>query len=417
MTYSEKMLQALTNEDLAEAQLMLAEALQNDSEAVLAELGEELLQQGFLEESQTIYQRLLQKFGEQAAYHLPLAEIAIENDDTEEAFAQLEQIPKTDETYPESLMIQADLYQVLGIPEVSEAKLKEAQTILPEEPLLTFALGELYFANEQLGQAIVEYMRLQNKGVTEITKVSLNERIGTAYSMMGEFEQGITYLEKALAEERTDDRLFQIAFTYIQLKDNEKAIRYLQELRALSPEYQSLYLYLGKALKEEEQLEEAQVVLEEGIHENPYQVDLYLEASELAYRLQDPQKSEALLKKAISLGEKTDEALLTLSNLYVNEERFDDAIAVIGQMEEEGNPYAEWNLGHAYNELEEFEKAATHYANAYEELAHEPEFLKEYAYFLREEGQLEQATHLLEHYLAHEPGDLEAQSLLEDLLG
>lgn len=39
----------------------------------------------------------------------------------------------------------ADLYQVLGIPEVSEAKLLQAKTIAPEEPLITFALAELHF--------------------------------------------------------------------------------------------------------------------------------------------------------------------------------------------------------------------------------------------------------------------------------
>jgi hypothetical protein len=41
--------------------------------------------------------------------------------------------------------------------------------------------------------------------------------------------------------------------------------------------------------------------------------------------------------------------------------------------------------------------------------------MKEYGIFLREEGRLEEARHLLSHYLAHEPGDLEVQSILDDL--
>ncbi len=42
--------------------------------------------------------------------------------------------------------------------------------------------------------------------------------------------------------------------------------------------------------------------------------------------------------------------------------------------------------------------------------------MKEYGIFLREEGRLPEALHLLQHYLAHEPGDLEVQSIVEDLL-
>ncbi|MEO2722373.1 tetratricopeptide repeat protein, partial [Enterococcus faecium] len=85
------------------------------------------------------------------------------------------------------------------------------------------------------------------------------------------------------------------------------------------------------------------------------------------------------------------------------------------QMEETANPYAEWNLAHAYNELEDFTVAAVHYEQAYHELSHEPDFLKEYAFFLREEGQLKRAQELLTHYLKLEPGDMEALSLLDDL--
>ena len=222
-------------------------------------------------------------------------------------------------------------------------------------------------------------------------------------------------IEEALKEERTDDRLFQLAFTNLQLKENQQAINYLEELREVNPHYQSLYLYLGQALQEEEMIEEAQTVLEEGIKENPYQVELYHLASENAFRLHDRQRAEELLLKALEVGDKQDETLLTLSNLYLDDERYEDVIQVINQMEETANPYAEWNLAHAYNELEDFTVAAVHYEQAYHELSHEPDFLKEYAFFLREEGQLKRAQELLTYYLTLEPGDMEALSLLDDL--
>lgn len=413
-SYSEKMLAALKNEDLTEANLMFEEALKKDAPEMLASLAEELKALGFLDEAKRILDKLLADFPDEDVFYLSLAEIAIENDDIDQAFTYLEQVQPESENYLESLLVTADLYQVLGIPEVSEAKLLQAKTLAPEEPLITFALAELHFSANQLGEAINDYTQLQNQGVEEIANISLDERIGTAYSMMGGFEEAIPFLERALEKEHTSDRLFQVGFTYYQIKDYQKAINYLQELVTLDPQYQSGYYYLADSFKEEELLEEALTAAEEGVKENPYQVELLHLASEIAYRLRDSKKAEELLLQALETGDKTDETLLTLSNLYLNEDQPDKTIEMISQMDEEDNPYAAWNLAQAYNELEDFAAAGTYYKQAYEELAHEPDFLKAYGIFLREDGQLEMARTVLTSYLELEPGDLEIQSLLEE---
>lgn len=414
-TYSEKVLQAIHEENLAEAQLMLTKALHNDDENDLADLGDELLSLGFLEEAQKVFEKLVSLFPEVDSLNIPLAEIAIEDNRIDDAFEYLEKIRKDSDSYVQSLLVTADLYQVLGIPEVSESKLKEAQKLLPDELLILFALGELYFINGQFTEAFAAYQELLDKEVTTISSISINERLGSSLSMLGEFEESIPYYEHALREGQTDDRLFHLAFTYLQLEDNQKAIILLQQLRMLNPQYHSLYLYLAEALQEEEMLTEAREVLEEGIKENPYLVDLYQLASENAYRLHDIQKAESLLQEALTLEEKKDETLLTLSNLYLNEERFEEVIETLKQMEEMAHPYAEWNLAYAYNELEKFDLANTHYQQAYQELAHEPEFLKEYGLFLREEGEVATSKEILQQYLHYESTDSEVILLLEDV--
>lgn len=413
-SYSEKMLAALKDENLTEANLLFEAALKKDDPEILASLAEELQALGFIEEAKRALEKLLKDFPEEDIFYLSLAEIAIEDDLIDDAFEYLEKIKPESENYLESLLVTADLYQVLGIPEVSEAKLLQAKTIAPEEPLITFALAELHFSANQLGEAINDYGQLQKQGIDEIANISIDERIGSAYSMMGGFEEAIPFLERALEKEHTSDRLFQLGFTYYQLHDHQKAINYLQELITIDPQYQSGYYYLADSLKEEELLEEALVAAEEGVKENPYQVELLHMASEIAYRLRDSKKAEALLLQALETGDKTDETLLTLSNLYLNEEQPDKAIEMISQMDEEDNPYAAWNLAQAYNELEDFDAARTYYKQAYEDLAHEPDFLKAYGIFLREDGQLEPARAVLTNYLQLEPGDLEVQSLLEE---
>lgn len=413
-SYSEKMLAALKDENLTEANLLFEAALKKDDPEILASLAEELQALGFIEEAKRALEKLLKDFPEEDVFYLSLAEIAIEDDLIDDAFEYLEKIKPESENYLESLLVTADLYQVLGIPEVSEAKLLQAKTIAPEEPLITFALAELHFSANQLGEAINDYGQLQKRGIDEIANISIDERIGSAYSMMGGFEEAIPFLERALEKEHTSDRLFQLGFTYYQLHDHQKAINYLQELITIDPQYQSGYYYLADSLKEEELLEEALAAAEEGVKENPYQVELLHMASEIAYRLRDSKKAEELLLQALETGDKTDETLLTLSNLYLNEEQPDKAIEMISQMDEEDNPYAAWNLAQAYNELEDFDAARTYYKQAYEDLAHEPDFLKAYGIFLREDGQLEPARAVLTNYLQLEPGDLEVQSLLEE---
>jgi thioredoxin-like negative regulator of GroEL len=126
MTYSKKMIDALEEENIAQAQLYFAEALQQDDADTLADLGETLLTLGFLEEAKQIFEQLTTQFPEAEGLNLPLAEIAIENNEIDEAFMYLEKISPTSDSYVQSLLVTADLYQVLGIPEVSEAKLKRS---------------------------------------------------------------------------------------------------------------------------------------------------------------------------------------------------------------------------------------------------------------------------------------------------
>lgn len=416
MTHSEKMLLALEQEDLAQAQIELNEALRKDQSEILMELGEVLFSMGFLEETQSIYETLIKRLPEnEADFLLPLAEIAIENDDIEAAFAYLEKIQPNSENYPSALLITADIYQVLGIPEVSEAKLKEAEKILPEEPLITFALAELYFSNQQWSKAYEQYQKLLALKMEEVAGVALVERIGNLLSMQGDFEASIPYLEAAVEKKETPDNLFQLAFVQLQLKENEKAIEALDKIRQLDPQYQAVYLYLAEALQAEERLEEAQAVIEEGLKENPYQVDFYHFASENSYRLHDSKKAEQYLIDALKTGEKEDETLLILSNLYLSEELYEEAIEAVEAMENTDQPYALWNLAQAYYQLEEFEQAAKFYAEASFSLQDEADFLKEYGLFLREEGRLREASEYLVNYLNLEPGDLEVLSILEDL--
>ncbi|QIL46608.1 tetratricopeptide repeat protein [Vagococcus coleopterorum] len=412
MTHSELMLEALSAGDLVEAQLEFEAALKEDQPDMLMALGGQLMGAGFLEEAQTIFEKLLESFPNEGSLLISLAEIAIENDQTDEAFGYLQAIPKDDNYYVESLLVLADLYQVLGVPEVSEKKIKEAKQILPEEPVLDLALAELYFTMDRFQEAADLYLKLNQSELPE--GVSVDDRIGSALSMLGEFEEALPYLEKANTEEQTDHRLFQLAITYIQLKENEKAIQLLEQLKTLNPSYEGVYLPLASCLLDEDRNPEAEAVIAEGLTQNPYSLDLYHLASDNAFRLGKIPDAEEYLRKAITLEEDKEISLIKLANLLLVDERFEESIETLSELANSSQGQVYWTLAQAHNGLEKYAEAGKYYEEAYPTLKDDPDFLKDYGLFLREEGQSEKANVLFKEYLTMEPNDLEVLDLLED---
>lgn len=411
MSNSEQMLEAIGAGDLVEAQLAFEAALKEDQPDVLMQLAGQLMAAGFLEEAKLTLEKLEANFPEEGSILISLAEIAIEDDKTEEAFEYLEKIPKDDNYYVESLLVLADLYQVLGVPEVSEKKIKEAKVILPQEPILDLALAELYFTLDRFQEAVELYQKLNESDLPE--GVSIDDRIGSALSMLGEFEEAIPYLEKANSDEQTDHRLFQLAITYIQIKEREKAIHLLEQLKIINPSYEGVYLPLASCLLDEERNPEAEAVIAEGLSQNPYSLDLYHLASDNAFRLGKIPDAEEYLRKAIALEEDKEISLMKLANLLLVDERFEESIETLTDVADASQGHVYWTMAQAYNGLEQFDLANKNYLLALEGMSNEPEFLKDYGLFLREEGQIAEAEKMLKAYLSIEPNDDEIFDLLE----
>ncbi|MFC6348095.1 tetratricopeptide repeat protein [Vagococcus carniphilus] len=414
MSYSKKMLQALSDGDLVEAQLAFEKAQMEDLAEERLQLADNLFQLGFIEESETLYEKLFEEFPEEETLKIALAEIAIENDDLEKAFTFLESIEETSDLYAQSLITQADIYQVLNIPEVSERKLKQAKEYLPDEPLLDLSLAELYFSNEDYLKAVDMYEKLRGSFKEGESPISLDERIGVALSRIGDFEHAIIHLEKAIEEDETVERLFQLALTFYQLEENERAIELLKQVKLMDESFNQVYYPLAQILFDEGLHDEVIEIIEEGISQNPYETSLYHLASDTAYHLGDKDQAKQYLEEVISLEIDADLSKMRLAELLLKEEEYEEVIQLMDTLENKEQNFSEWILAQAYNGLEEFDKAKEFYEKAKETLLDDPEFLKDYALFLREEGQIDVANELLKQYISIVPGDIEIASLIED---
>ncbi|OFF84065.1 hypothetical protein BJM37_00500 [Listeria monocytogenes] len=417
MELANKMLHALEHEDMALAKKYFDEVVQAGTDEEQYYLAEELFTLGFLDETEDLYELLLAKYKDEGELLVRAAEVALEKDDIDSAQDYLEKVNKEDEAYIESLLVLADLYQMQGLFEVSEQKLLEAKQMAPNEPIIDFALGEYYLSQARFASAVKSYQTAVEAGLTIISNgaVSVYERIAEAFAASGAFEEALSYYERALEDKESVDTLFGMGLTAYQAKDYTKAIHALEHLREHDPSYTTLYSYLAKSYEENGEPEKAIAVLRDGLTQDEFNKEMFLEAGKLAVTLRLPEEAEEFYRQAIVLDEEYSEAIMQLNKLLLAKEDYEGVIELVEGLGEEviSEPQIFWDVSVAYQETEQYNKAKANYELAYSHFTNNPTFLKEYGLFLREEGEYAKSQEVLRNYLELEPEDTEILSLFD----
>ena len=409
MNNSQQMLQALEEQDLTKAEHYFAKALESDSSDLLYELATYLEGIGFYPQAKEIYQKIVEDFPE---LHLNLAAIASEDGQIEEAFAYLEEIQSDSDWYVSALALKADLYQLEGLTDVAREKLLEALTY-SEDPLLILGLAELDSELENYQEAIQGYAQLDNRTIYEQTGISTYQRIGFAYAQLGKFETATEFLEKALELEYDDLTAFELASLYFDQEEYQKATLYFKQLDTISPDFEGYEYGYSQALHKEHQVQEALRIAKQGLEKNPFETRLLLAASQFSYELHDVSGAENYLLTAKEDAEDTEEILLRLATIYLEQERYEDIIDL--QSDEPENLLTKWMIARSYQEMDDLDIAYEHYQELAGDLKDNPEFLEHYIYLLRELGYFEEAKVNAQAYLKLVPDDVQMQELYERL--
>ncbi|CAM3320540.1 tetratricopeptide repeat protein [Streptococcus pluranimalium] len=409
MWNSEKMVASIQSQDLAHADKYFERALKEDDEQVLLDLGAYLESIGFLPQAKRIYDQLRSQYPD---VNLNLAQIVAEDGDFEAAFLYLDAIDSESEDYVNALVIMADLYQMEGLAEVARDKLEQALA-LSDQPLIRFGLAEMQMEVGDFKEAIANYAALDNRAILEETGVSTYERIGRAYADMGKFEAAIEFLEKAVEIDYDDMTVFELAILLFDQEEYQRANLYFKQLDTMNPDFAGYEYYYAQSLHEEHKIEEALKLTQQGLSKNEYDSQLLLLASQLAYENHDAKLSESYLLSAKDLAEDMEEVTLRLTNLYLEEERYEEVVSI--EIADLDNLLAKWNIAKAHQALDQEEEAYAIYQDIAKDLNQNPEFLHDYAYILREFGQLELATETAKTYLSLVPDDLNMQSFLGEL--
>lgn len=377
-------------------------------------VAEFLKEWGFYDDALEILQELQKKFPEEIEVKILLASIYIDMYEDEEALMILEDIPEDDPAYEQALLLLADVYQAQGLIEVAEQKLLTAKRRNPKELIFDLALGEFYFSIGEFQKAIVYYERVYDEE-TKINGLSISARIAETLSHLGKHEEALQYFQKI--SDHTVDQLFQYGLAAFYAKRNEIADKCFREVIEKDPFHYAAYLSLAEVYEADGNVTQAYETIREGINVNEFDVNLYYEGGRLAYKLNQFEESEQLLQQAVSLDSEFQDAVLLLIQLYKEQEKYDDIVGLIQALQTDHiyNPQYEWELAHAYEALEQYELASQYYEKAYEELEDHADFLKEYGYFLLEEGKHEKAIELFEKYLKIEPMDNDLSNFVDQL--
>ncbi|MCJ1978582.1 tetratricopeptide repeat protein [Lactococcus carnosus] len=415
MSHSENVVELLHAGQFDQMASEIEKALQVDSAELLADLAEYLSMMGFSSESRQVYEAISQENTANTDIILNLAEMKVDDGDLDGALALLYQVASTDDNYVAALVMIADLYQLDGVWEAALEKLQEAST-LSDSPLVSFAIAELHYNQANWQEAIDYFAKLSQRQILELTKVSIYQRIGTAYASLGEFENAEKFLEKSLEINHDDTVLFELAQISAVLGEHKRAIDYFKQLDALAPDFDGYAYPYAQALIEENEFDSAFAVAKDGLSKNSTDVPLLHLTSRIAYALHDLKASETYLVQALDLAELHDETIFLLSNLYLLQADY-EAVINLAPLLDDDHALARWNIAKAYVELDQDTAALAIYDEIDQSvLADNPEFLLDYAHILIRNGRANDAKLSLTQYLASVPDDENAQELFNELI-
>lgn len=368
------------------------------------DLSEWLAEIGYVEEAIKVLEHLQFVFPEESQLTVDRANLLIEVDREDEALNALMEISKDDELYPQVLVTLADLFQLQGLIEAAESRLNEAIELLPEEPLLQQAKAELLLDSGRYLESAKIYQDLKREG-TQLEGVDLSERLAEVYSAGAAYEEALPFYEEALKETQKPDVLFGAAFAAFQTRQYEMAVRRLDELIGLDPDYFSAYLLRAQSLNMAEDYEGAYHAILKGIERDEYDKELYLFAGKLALKLGNAQEGVENLRQAIALDPEYMEAIYTLVSYFHAEELDEDTLELAESVIESGDDWAGLYpmIAEAYERTEQFAKAGEYFGKAHPAFRDDPNFLEKYARFLIEEGKRGEALEIIKELQALEP--------------
>lgn len=415
MSYSEQLLDSIQNHDFSQSKHLLKEALNNDDPEILASLAENLTGLGFTDLAKEVYRALIVKFPKEDLFKVYLAEILLNDGDEDDGLSLLYSVSHDSSAYLDSLLVQADYYQTSGLIETAKDKLLQALKIAPEEDAVKFGLAELDYLSGNYEQALALYKDLVQRQET-FGEVNLNQRLFATNAKMGNYEQAAEIIRKRSDSIFDIDSKYEAGLVMLSVGDDDKAIKFLDEVIEQSPDYVNAYPLLAQAYEHKHDNEQVLRTAQAGLAYNELDETLYSLGARAAANLNEMDTARDLLEKGLKIAPDNSDLRMQLSNLYLHMHQDSGNIALLKDLDNENiEPQAHWNMALSYERLDNSEKAQSEFLLAYPDFKENPDFLRQMIMFFNAQNNSDITKQLLERYLKLVPEDDEMQDLYNNL--
>lgn len=415
MSYSEQLLDSIQNHDFSQSKHLLKEALNNDDPEILASLAENLTGLGFTDLAKEVYRALIVKFPKEDLFKVYLAEILLNDGDEDDGLSLLYSVSHDSSAYLDSLLVQADYYQTSGLIETAKDKLLQALKIAPEEDAVKFGLAELDYLSGDYEQALALYKDLVQRQET-FGEVNLNQRLFATNAKMGNYEQAAEIIRKRSDSIFDIDSKYEAGLVMLSVGDDDKAIKFLDEVIEQSPDYVNAYPLLAQAYEHKHDNEQVLLTAQAGLAYNELDETLYSLGARAAANLNEMDTARDLLEKGLKIAPDNSDLRMQLSNLYLHMHQDSGNIALLKDLDNENiEPQAHWNMALSYERLDNSEKAQSEFLLAYPDFKENPDFLRQMIMFFNAQNNSDITKQLLERYLKLVPEDDEMQDLYNNL--
>ena len=254
-----------------------------------------------------------------------------------------------------------------------------------------------------------------NKNIEEFADVSILSRLAEATSLVGDWENAVSLYKELVLKQASPENHFKLAFTYFQLENFDSAIKYLNLAKEVDPSYTTIYPLLVESYIKKDNFAQAKEALEQGIAHDQTNSNLFFLGSNLFKAEGDIEKARDLLEKGLALNP-DQSGKIELADMIEQQSDLEKALEVLGNDENESDPFILWRRATIKEDLEDFSGASLDYQKASPFLITDEQFLKDYILFLRDEGKWEEAKEYLEKAKKESSINIEALSFLESII-
>ncbi|KRK63311.1 tPR repeats containing protein [Companilactobacillus farciminis KCTC 3681 = DSM 20184] len=407
-------METIDDGDFSKVDGLIQESLREDDDQTQFSLAETLMSRGLSVQAKTIYQHLLVNYPTEGQILSRLAEIAVSDGDSDQALDYISQITPDSPAYAENLLVSADIYQSLGLYEVSEQKLLEGIREFPDEEVFKFALAEVYFDENKFNQALTYYDMLLDMGIKNYSGISIVLRKASSLAGDGQYEDAISEYEKLNALELNEDAQFQLGFLYNQVKNYNKSISVLENLLDTNRDYPTAYPVIAEDYLNIKKNADAFKYAQLGLNLNELDDRLYQIAFD-AGTSEDANNAIKILETGIKKVENPMPLVIKLSDYYVTKGQFKANLDLLNGREINNNPKLVWNLAKSEFETDDVNKAQEDILTVLDEFKDNLDYLSDLVEILRSTGNKEVLQAALRLYLKQDPDNEQMQELLDSL--